>query len=860
MPAKRDRPHIHVPAAAWRSRETYTPHGGGGPTPEPGAPASGRPAHATSLRDAIEAAATSASERRAAVAMDITGAKPGMYLEFESFPGWDLAVQSMENRRAQKVERHIELVAVTEQAEGDGEAALRTQRATVFVPEGEVGHFLKQLEKYADTTPKTSGERRHEKVYDRVASVRLAALRALWTDAAGAWPARDTDAIWWEVWLRRTDGNELERLYEYCGHVNARIAPRRIAFVDRIVTLVYASAKTIAGSLDVMGDIAELQGAKETATFFVEERPADQAAWTKDLAARTTPAGPAAPAVCLLDTGVNAGHPLLNGSLAPEDRHACDPTWGVDDDGGGPDMEGHGTAMAGLSLYGDLVDHLAGRTAVTLSHRLESVKILPPTGCNDPELYGAVTAEAVSRPEIQAPARRRVFSMAVTAKDGRDRGQPTSWSAAVDALAAGRSFDANDKGLKYLDAHEDAFRRLFLVSAGNVDGPALERDHISRSDVEPVHDPAQAWNALTIGALTEKVVIKDTTWDGWSPVAQRGDLSPWSTTSVVFQPAWPIKPEVVFEGGNVVHDAADNIDFPCDDLCLLTTHYKPAEKTLVSTWATSAATAQAAGFCAAISAEYPDLWPETIRALVVHSATWTEAMEGHLANPRSKTERAQLLRRYGFGAPNLPRALRSASSAVTLLVEDAIRPFNEGKMREIHVHQLPWPSEALAALGAAMVRVRVTLSYFIEPNPGRRGWQTKHRYQSHGLRFEVKRPTESLDAFRKRLNKSALDEDEGRPSSESSSDNWTFGSRARGRGSIHSDTLTEEAAKIAERGVIAIYPVTGWWKELPKRDRSAYGARYALVVSIETDEVEADIWTPVATQVGVPVAIETESR
>ena len=42
------------------------------------------------------------------------------------------------------------------------------------------------------------------------------------------------------------------------------------------------------------------------------------------------------------------------------------------------------------------------------------MKILPPTGANDPDLYGAITAQATSRPEIQAPFRRRVFSMAIT--------------------------------------------------------------------------------------------------------------------------------------------------------------------------------------------------------------------------------------------------------------------------------------------------------------------------------------------------------------------------------------------------------------------------------------------------------------
>ncbi|MGE5784289.1 MAG: hypothetical protein ACM3ZE_06845 [Myxococcales bacterium] len=50
--------------------------------------------------------------------------------------------------------------------------------------------------------------------------------------------------------------------------------------------------------------------------------------------------------------------------------------------------------------------------------------------------------------------------------------------------------------------------------------------------------------------------------------------------------------------------------------------------------------------------------------------------------------------------------------------------------------------------------------------------------------------------------------------------------------------------------------MSGWWKEQPKRDRSGKGARYALVVSIETPGVETDIWTPVAQQIGVPVEVE----
>jgi hypothetical protein len=33
---------------------------------------------------------------------------------------------------------------------------------------------------------------------------------------------------------------------------------------------------------------------------------------------------------------------------------------------------------------------------------------------------------------------------------------------------------------------------------------------------------------------------------------------------------------------------------------------------------------------------------------------------------------------------------------------------------------------------------------------GSRGWQGKYRYAPHGLRFDVKRPTETVDDFRRR--------------------------------------------------------------------------------------------------------------
>src|SRR3546814_13997823 len=46
-----------------------------------------------------------------------------------------------------------------------------------------------------------------------------------------------------------------------------------------------------------------------------------------------------------------------------------------------------------------------------------------------------LTIQAIAEPEFAQPERKRIFSMAITSTDGRDRGRPSAWSATVDALA-----------------------------------------------------------------------------------------------------------------------------------------------------------------------------------------------------------------------------------------------------------------------------------------------------------------------------------------------------------------------------------------------------------------------------------------
>ncbi|WP_231109844.1 hypothetical protein, partial [Mycobacterium avium] len=71
------------------------------------------------------------------------------------------------------------------------------------------------------------------------------------------------------------------------------------------------------------------------------------------------------------------------------------------------------------------------------------------------------------------------------------------------------------------------------------------------------------------------------------------------------------------------------------------------------------------------------------------------------------------------------------------------------------------------------------------------------------------------------------------------------------------DIWTGDAAKLASKGAIAVYPVAGWWKSQRKYDQSDQGVDYSLVVSIESPHVDVDLWTPVAQQIATTVEIQT---
>lgn len=835
------------------SSEPFTPNGGRGGGG--GSSFSGnRREHGRRLEREYDAAFDSEAERADSL---------GTYITFTSFPGLDLALESLDPQRGGE-QPELVSVAVDETEEGI------VQRATVYIPDGKKEYFIKRISEYIETVAEDKA--RHAALVEGIWSIRRATIQELWTEPRHMFPPTDGKQYWWEVWLRRRDGNELQRFNDYAQQHGLPTSEHFLGFGDRTVALLRASTDELALTFEALDDLAELRRPHEVASILSNLAAIEQAEWVDDLRCRMRAANLTAPAVCVLDTGVQDGHPLLVDSLTVSDIHVADPHWSK------RPVSEHGTEMAGLALFGNLYEAVIGSHDVQLKHRIESVKFLPDSGANDRDLYGAVTARAVDRPEIEAGNRPRVFLLAVTApnpiprplgsasSESIEAGKPTSWSATIDALAYGRGVDDSHPKFTYLDRDEPRRTRLFVVSTGNIRDVVATDDHLSRSDLEPVEDPGQAWNALTVGAYTAKDDMSDSSadFDGYTPIARSGELTPVSRTSVVFnRKKWPFKPDVVAEGGNVAASPdMTSVDTP-DNLAVLTTRLQHlGQGAFTTTRDTSAATAQVAALAADIMAEYPSLRVESVRALIVHSAEWTPAMVQRFDSANNKTDRVSLLRRYGMGVPDTTRALRSAADALTLILESQIHPYqregnsSDGKAREMNLHAFPWPKAELEALGNTEVRLRITLSYFIEPNPSSRGWTGRYIYPSYGLRFAMRRPEDSIDAFRRRINTQARDDGE-MPVPLATEKGWLFGAtQQQSAGSLHTDIWTGPAIELASKEAIAVYPVAGWWKNRPAHDQSEKGVNYSLIVSIESPSVEVDLWTPIALQIAPEAVIE----
>ena len=530
--------------------------------------------HAASLRAQLNTIDSEFSKIAADRQQNDLSSEFGLILNVVSEPDYRLAFTSLDNVGRGSTPS-IVLLNVRRESTPQGEVT----KAAVFVPFGQLKVLIKKVEDYA-TPNKDSKDKEgniigpaNQALLANIASISMAAFDALWTDPEA--PPPPDELAWFEFWIRRDDDKwEIQSQKEF-EKLHLEFPKLKLTLPEHVVIVARATRETIESSLDLLNALSEIRRARPCSVGLTDLSGIEQEEWIDEALERIHWPDDEAPAVCLIDSGVNRGHPLIEPLLSEADSET------VFADGDRSDDMQHGTPMAGLAAFGDIRRLMLSAETWHQLHRLESVKLIRSTTDHDPENYGAVTLQALALPEI-ASRRARVFCMAITAPGPNTLGNPSSWSSAIDMAAAGRE-------------HETAEPKVILLSAGNTREHPNDFDYPGDLLRGAVEDPAQAWNAVTVGAITNRITIEEEDDEAQRsvPLAPLSGMSPFTRTAHEWRQDWPIGPDVVMEGGNLAkgHDGAH---LHLDSLQPLSTATNFRLRPITPFNATSAAAAEAA--------------------------------------------------------------------------------------------------------------------------------------------------------------------------------------------------------------------------------------------------------------------------
>lgn len=589
---------------------------------------------------------------------------------------------------------------------------------------------------------------------------------------------------------------------------------------------------------------------------------AGQAAAQPQLAVAPIAPSADAPAVCVIDSGIQEQHVLLQPAVDQATSRCFLPNTTPTDVGDAVAGGGHGTRVAGAVLYGEEV---AKAGTPQLPYWIQNARVLDANNRLPETVFPAEAIRTIVEHYHFGPRTTRIFNHSINAYGGCRLRYMSSWAAEIDALA---------------DAHDV----LVIQSAGNIlpTGPMPYpgvRDHLAAGRAYPdylaeaaarVANPGQSLQALTVGS-----VAYDTFAQGvWQSFAAAPD---WPSAFSRSGPGiWDvIKPEVVEYGGDYIRTAnlppdvqgGGGIPAACPEL-IRSTLATPGPAVDRDAAGTSFAAPKVARIAAALQSVLPDATTLLYRALIVQSAQWPQWAEAVLAQIRvppagqTKPQRQQLLgqafnimRSIGFGIPDLARATTNTEHRTTYIShsETPIHAY------ECHIYQVPIPEELRRPGDDFDIRIDVTMSYVAQPRRTRRNLR---RYLSTWVDWISSSLGEGLNSFHDRAIRDDEDEEAQDAANPGSPLPWTLhvsdtagairGTR-RNSGTVQKDWAIVKSNSLPEHFCIAVRGHEGWSND---PDTSA---RYALAVTFEIVGQEISIHDPLRTAVlELQTQIETE--
>ncbi|WP_165234405.1 S8 family peptidase [Aquisphaera insulae] len=548
-----------------------------------------------------------------------------------------------------------------------------------------------------------------------------------------------------------------------------------------------------------------------------------------------------APAVCIIDSGIQEGHYLLHAAIDVGHSRCFLPGMSPTDVADYFPPSGHGTRVAGAVLFGESIPRSGSYDA---SWWIQNARVLD-ANCSMPDrLFPPTLLNAIILHFHKDGRRARIFNHSITAGAPCRTRHMSAWAAEIDHLSC---------------THDV----LFVVSSGNLlpsnttTNPGI-LEHLVAERTYPAYlsepssriaNPAQSLQALTVGSVGYRE-FEDPDWsscargEGHPSAFSRSGLGIWNT----------IKPEVVeFGGDNLVSRTNPPIvdTPPCGREC----YPELVRSTLTAIGPAydrdQVGTSYAAPKVARIAARLQEILPKEpyllYRALIVQSARWPGWTNG-----TTPLERGHIVRWIGYGLPDMERATTNTEHRTTLISSG-----DRGiKAKNCHIYQVPIPRELRRPGEEFDVLIEVTLTYAAQPRRTRRN---RRHYFSTWVDWKSSNRGEDVSTFRDRALKT---DEEGE--AEGDSFRWSIGISpthgnvrgvSRSSGATQKDWVFIKSNALTEDFCIAVIGHQGWSKDPDST------ARYALAVSIEVVGREIPIYSRIRDRVAdLQAEVEAEAQ
>ncbi len=401
---------------------------------------------------------------------------------------------------------------------------------------------------------------------------------------------------------------------------------------------------------------------------------------------------PGASRICVLDSGVNSNHPLLQPAFGEAESYI---------EGQGPEDDvGHGTAVAGIILYGNLEECLAANSWLPEVWLYSGKVMMKAPDADGMAVFDTQTIEQTLEKAVSYFTEERgcrIFNVSL----GNEYAPYT-----------GRHI----QGMAYtLDRLARQYNILFVVSAGNFGGTETlprsdwrsEYPEYLLADESRIIDPAPALNVLTVGALANHTATANEQRHGEREVnelspAMEDQPSPFTRHGPSLRGAF--KPDLMAHGGNLaspMRRQGEQWRKINQRLGVLTLNHHFLGATLFKDISgTSFAAPYISHLAGRLLNFYPNASANLLRAMLVNHADVPDACRAPFPDELYNRIRDVT----GYGKVNVDTLFRSTDYEAVLLAEDSI-------LNDSHqFYELPLPDSFLRSSRAAR-QLRVTLAY-----------------------------------------------------------------------------------------------------------------------------------------------------